>query len=153
MNNKILVQFLLMISIISCVKKEDKISSFIKRYDKIVLLSYSEHRDIYRNREELKIENDTIIIPKVKFIDNVTLDNKFSRKIVEVLYSKNKDCSYADCYKPRHIILFYKKNKIVDFYEFCAACGGCRESKNINFPEFCSQKGFKMIFHCLLIYV
>ena len=76
------------------VKKEDKISKFINRYDKIVLLSYSEHRDIYRNREELKIENDTIIIPKVKFIDNVTLDNKFSRKIGLILFLR---CYYYLC--------------------------------------------------------
>ena len=51
----------------------------------------------------------------------------------------------ADCYNPRHLILFYKQNKIVDFYEFCAECGGSRQSKNIIFPELCTGKGDRII--------
>ena len=141
MNKLFYIFILLSIFVISCNEKENVTSEFLKRYDKIRLVSYNQHRDVYRSKKELKIENDTIEIPNIEFIDNIILDKYYSRKIAEVLFSTEKECLVADCYNPRHILLFYKNNKIVDFYEFCAECGGSRNSKNINFPELCSDKG------------
>ncbi len=129
----------------SCNRKENKTSEFLKRYDKIRLISYATHRDVYSSQDELKIENDTIRIPNLKFIDNVVLNPHYAERITEVLLSTANECVLADCYNPRHLLLFYKKDKLVDFYEFCAECGGSRQSKNINFPEFCTDKGDKLI--------
>ena len=127
-------------------KTEDKSAEFLKKYGKIRLISYDTHRkDHGPGRIELKIEKDTIQIPNIKIIDNIVLDKYFSKKIVEVLLSRENKCIVSDCYFPRHLILFYKQNKIVDFYEFCAECGGSRQSKNINFPHLCSEKGDRII--------
>ena len=133
------------LSAIYCSKKENKTTEFLKKYDKIRLISYNKSRDVYSTDYEPIIENDTVRIPNIKFIDNMILDKHFSEKITEVLFSEENECVLADCYNPRHIILFYRKNKLVDFYEFCAECGGSRQSKNINFPELCTDKGDKII--------
>ncbi|WP_298115131.1 hypothetical protein [Flavobacterium sp.] len=145
MKEQILLLISFSIFFLSCNKTEDKTSEFLKKYDKIRLISYNKHRDVFRPKYELKIEKDTIQIPNIKVIDNIVLDKYFSQKIAEVLLSTEKECIVADCYNPRHLILFYKQNKIVDFYEFCAECGGSRQSKNINFPELCTEKGDRII--------
>ena len=145
MNKLITLYIVILIFSISCNKKEDKNSKFLKKYDKIRLISYNTHRDTYRTSYELKIENNTIKIPDVKFIDNIILDKYFAEKITDVLFLEENECVLADCYNPRHLILFYKQNKLIDFYEFCAECGGSRQSKNISFPELCSDKGDKII--------
>ncbi len=145
MNKLIILYILISTFSISCNKKENKNSKFLKKYDKIRLISYNTHRDVYRTKYEPKIENDTIKIPNIKFIDNIILNKHFAEKITDVLFSEENECIMADCYNPRHIILFYKNNKLVDFYEFCAECGGSRQSKNINFPELCADKGDKII--------
>ncbi|MGL2987182.1 hypothetical protein ACSVH5_06265 [Flavobacterium sp. RSSA_27] len=157
MKKQMLYFILLSVSFLSCNKKEEKsseilynkteneTSKFLKKYDIIRLISYNKHRNVYTPKNELKIEKDTINIPNIEVIDNILLDKYFSKKIAGILLSTDKECSVADCYTPRHLILFYKHNKIVDFYEFCAECGGSRQSKNINFPHFCSDKGDKII--------
>jgi hypothetical protein len=145
MNKLIILSIFILIFSVSCSKKDNKSSEFLKKYDKIRLISYNTHRDVYSSNYEPKIENDTVKIPNIKFIDNVILDKYFAEKITEVLFSEENECVLADCYNPRHIILFYKQNKLVDFYEFCAECGGSRQSKNINFPELCTDKGDKII--------
>lgn len=145
MNKKIIFLMLSSILILSCHEQEKKTAEFLNRYDKIRLISYNTHRDVYSSNYELKIENDTIRIPEINIIDNVVLDRHYSEKIATVLLSTEEECLLADCYNPRHLILFYKKNKLVDFYEFCAECGGSRQSKNIGFPELCTDKGDKLI--------
>lgn len=146
MNKQLVLLISVCVLFLSCHKKENKTSDFLKKYDKIRLLSYNKHRHAYGEKKyDLKIENDTILIPNVKYIDNIVLDNYYSEKITEVLLSTEKECIVADCYNPRHIILFYKQNKIVDFYELCAECGGSRQSKNINFPQLCADKGDRII--------
>jgi hypothetical protein len=145
MKEQLFLFFLFSLILFSCKKSDDKKIELLSKYDKVRLISYNKHRNVYGTKYELKIENDTINIPNVKFIDNVVLDNNFSKKIINVLLLKERECIKADCYNPRHIILFYKQNKLIDFYEFCAECGGSMQSKNINFPELCSEKGDKLI--------
>jgi len=145
MIKRIIPFFSLLILVFSCKEKENKTSDFLKKYDKIRLISYNTHRDVYSTKYELSIENDTVQIPNIKIIDNIVLDKYFSEKIAEVLLSTEDECLMDDCYNPRHIILFYKQNKIIDYYEFCAECGGSVQSKNINFPELCADKGDRII--------
>ena len=145
MSKQITLFILLSLFAVSCSEKENKTTEFLKKYDKIRIISYNKHREIYATKYELKIENDTIQIPDIKIVDNIILNQNFSKKITEVLISTENQCVVAHCYNPRHIILFYKKNKVVDFYEFCAECGGSRQSKDINFPELCTDKGDKII--------
>ena len=129
---------ILFLGFFSCSKLNQLEYESFDKYDKIRLVSYSEHRKEAEKTDIIKLVNDSIEIPKVQIIDNVVLDNLFSDKILKILSSKDyNDCSYADCYQPRHILLFYKNNSIVDFYEFCASCGGSRQSKGIKVSDIC----------------
>lgn len=145
MNKKIPFLILFAILIISCSERENKTAEFLKKYDNIRLVSYNTHRDVYSSNYELKIAHDTVPIPDIKFIDNIVLDKHYSEKIVDILLSEENQCVLADCYNPRHLLLFYRQDKIVAFYEFCAECGGSRQSKNISFPELCTDKGDRII--------
>jgi hypothetical protein len=145
MNKQVILLFLLSVIFLSCNKKDNKTAEFLNKYDKIRLISYNTHRDVYSSKYELKIADDTIQIPNIKYVDNIVLNENFSRKIAEVLLSTENECVLADCYNPRHIILFYKADKIIAFYEFCAECGGSTQSKSIKFPELCTDKGDRLI--------
>ncbi len=124
----------------------ERADKFVSGFDKIKLLSYNNHRDVYSGNYELKIENDTIKNSGVKYIDNVDLDSKYAGKIFRVLFTDKKElCSMADCYNPRHILLFYKKQKLVGFYEFCAECGGSSQSAGLNIPSICTEHGDELI--------
>ena len=137
---------ILFLGFFSCSKLNQVEYESFDKYDKIRLVSYSEHRKEAEKTDIIKLVNDSIEIPKVQIIDNVVLDNLFSDKILKILSSKDyNDCSYADCYQPRHILLFYKNNSIVDFYEFCASCGGSRQSKGIKVSDICSEQGIQLI--------
>ena len=131
--------------LVSCVEKPNKTEIFLDQYDKIKLISYNKHRDVYSTNNKIKVVNNTIKIPNIQYIDNLVLDKKNSKKIFNILLSEQKECSRADCYNPRHILLFYQKNIIVGFYEFCAECGGSEQSKNINIPPICSEQGNELI--------
>jgi hypothetical protein len=149
--SKSILIFTLLFTIISCKKQDEKVeevqsTEFLKEFDKIRLVSYNTKRDIYSSDYELKIENDTIKIPNVNYIDNVILKKKESDKIFEILLSPPERGTLADCYNPRHILLFYKKNKMVEFFEFCAECGGSQiSSKKIKINSIVSEQGKELI--------
>lgn len=148
--SKSILIFALLCTVLSCKKQDEKVekvqsTEFLKEFDKIRLVSYNTKRDVYSSDYELKIENDTIKIPNVKFIDNVVLKKDESDKIFQILLSSPEIGTLADCYNPRHVFLFYEKNKMVDFFEFCAECGGSRASKNIKINSFCTEQGRELI--------
>ena len=149
--NKYILIFVILCTIISCKEQNEKVeevqsNEFLKEFDEIRLVSYNTKRDIYSSNYKLKIENDTIKIPNVKFIDNVVLKKKDSDKIFNILLKFPEKCTLADCYNPRHILLFYKKNKMVEYFEFCAECGGSQtSSKKIKINSICSEQGSELI--------
>ena len=149
--NKYILIFAILCTIISCKEQNEKFeevqsNEFLKEFDEIRLVSYNTKRDIYSSNYELKIENDTIKIPSVNFIDNVILKKKESDKIFNILLKFPEKCTLADCYNPRHIILFYKKNKMVEYFEFCAECGGSQSSsKKIKINSICYEQGKELI--------
>lgn len=123
-----------------------QVDKFINKYDEIKLISYNSHRKYaLRDNPTIEIKNDKVIIKGVKIVDNVILNNKYSKKIFNVLFSTKKECSVADCYNPRHILLFIKAKKIVGYYEFCAECGRGKMSKNINIQSICREHGDDLI--------
>ncbi|WP_396191213.1 hypothetical protein [Flavobacterium sp.] len=124
-----------------------QVDKFINKYDEIRLISYNSHRKYaLRDNPTIEIKNNKVIIKGVKIVDNVILDNKYSKKIFNVLLSQKKECSVADCYNPRHILLFFKTKKLVGYFEFCSSCGGSRKSKNISInSSFCSEHGNDLI--------
>ncbi|MDI9310723.1 MAG: hypothetical protein QM535_10950 [Limnohabitans sp.] len=128
-------------------QKNTQLKQF-ERYDKIRLLSYNMQRYAYKPENELKIIGNKINFKKdLKFIDDIILSEKQKNKILSILIEDHskKNCRGSDCYMPRHIILFYKKYKLIDFYEFCAECGGDRKSKGLDIlSHFCDDKGQKI---------
>lgn len=125
-------------------EKEDNISHFINKYDSIRLISYNTARDVFSGTVTFKIENNSLKISNIKFIDDIILTKNSSRNIFDVLLSKPDSCSTADCYNPRHVLLFYKRDKIIGFYEFCAACGGSYKSNNIKISPICSEQALEL---------
>ena len=43
------------------------------------------------------------------------------------------------------ILLFYKNNKLIDYYEFCASCGGSTQSLGMNISSICIEQGQELI--------
>jgi hypothetical protein len=149
--SKSILIFTLLFTILSCKKHDEKVEEvqsdeFLKDFDRIRLISYNTKREVYNSNYELKIENDTIKIPNINFIDNVVLKKNESDKIFDILLTFPEKCTLADCYNPRHILLFYKKNKMVEYFEFCAECGGSQSSsKRIKINSICSEQGKQLI--------
>ena len=138
--------FCFLLFITACSKIDNTQVESFNKYDKVRLLSYDSHRKVDSKEDYLWIKNDTLIIPKVKIIDNVVLSHEYKNQIINILCSHDyKNCSMADCYNPRHILLFYKNNKLIDYYEFCASCGGSTQSLGINIPSICMEQGQELI--------
>jgi hypothetical protein len=140
------LQFILLLPfIVSCQKIDTRTKEFLKEYDKIKLISYNTCRDTYTTTENLEIINDTIRIPKITKIDNIVLNKEYSEKILNILLAERKSGILNDCYYPRHVLLFYKNHKLVGFYEFSVACGGCYRSNNINIKTIYTEQGKELI--------
>ncbi len=133
-------------TLFSCIQKIEKsqASRTVAAYDKIRLISYNTAR-IDRDGKLPAIVDNDINISGVEFVDDVTLTPTQSEKIIEVLQAKESECVMADCYNPRHILLFYKQAKLVGFYEFCAECGGSMQSENLKLQSICTAQGDELI--------
>ena len=146
LNLKIASILLFAILTSSCSKVNKKELVSFDRYTKIRLVSYTTYRREASKEDVIKLNSDSILIPNIKIVDNVVLNEENKNKILNVLCSKDyENCSLADCYQPRHILLFYKMNKIVDFYEFCCSCGDGRFSSGIKVSTICVEQGTELI--------
>ncbi len=153
--NKWFIGFILVL-IFSCKEKKieslplveqiNKPLSILEQYDKVRLISYNHHRRNYPNQKDIVIKDNNIVISNVEFVDDVILEKKYKTKIFNILETEYRNGSFADCYNPRHILLFYKGNELIDYYEFCAECGGSRQTdglKTIN--SICAEQGDLLI--------
>ena len=127
------------------VEVEKAEQNLFSQYDKVRLLSYNHHRDVYRGKNEITISHNEIKIDSVEFVDDIILNEKYKRKISNAITKETGECSVADCYNPRHLLVFYKNEKPIGYYEFCAECGGSRQSKGIMMPSICSEQGDALI--------
>jgi len=120
--------------------------NLFEQYDKVRLLSYNHHRDAHTGKNEINISDNEIQIDEVEFVDDLILSEKYKRKISNAIANVNTDeCLMADCYNPRHLLVFYQKDKLVGYYEFCAECGGSRQSEGVKMPSICGQQGDALI--------
>lgn len=132
---------ILFLGLLSCSKLNQLEYESFDKYDKIRLVSYSEHRKEAEKTDIIKLVNDSIEIPKVKIIDNVVLDNLFSDKILKILSSKDyNDCSYADCYQPRHIYCFIKTIQSLIFMSFVHRVEVADNQKELKFLIYAQNK-------------
>ncbi|WP_396176663.1 hypothetical protein [Flavobacterium sp.] len=126
--------------VFSCQKEKSEVFLKLEQYSKVRLLSYNHSRNSYSDKNEILIKDNFITISGVSFVDDVDLNTEFKNKIFNVLDSKLEYGTSADCYNPRHILLFYKKDKLVDFYEFCAECGGSYQSSGLKIVKSISSE-------------
>jgi len=113
--------------------------------DRIEVVSYPMRKSAYLN-STLIINNKFIvkgIEDRIKLTDP-QIDTLFSILFNYKLKSDKYGMPITDCYTPRHSILFYKNNKVFAFYEICFDCGGTRQTKDVDFGEFCIEKKCKL---------
>jgi hypothetical protein len=109
--------------------------------DKVELVSYECRRDSYSN--DNLIFNEQFSVVNIK--QRVSLGKSQQDSVFSILYNYKPlpvglDTLQADCYNPRHSIVFYEKSKAIAFFEICFECGGTRQSKGVDFGQFCPEK-------------
>src|SRR5688572_10634143 len=109
--------------------------------DKVELVSYECRKDSYSN--DNLISSNKFAVDNVK--QRVSLDKSQRDSIFSILYNYKPlpvgvDTLQADCYNPRHSIVFYEKSKAIAFFEICFECGRTRQSKGVDFGQFCPEK-------------
>jgi len=121
-------------------KKPESTIPFDKS-DKVELVSYSARRDGYSNDELIQDGKFTVkeIKQRIK-LNKMQIDSLFS-----ILYNSKKirqgnNESVADCYNPRHSVVFYQNGRGTAFLEVCFECCGKRTTKGLDFGEFCDEK-------------
>jgi hypothetical protein len=109
--------------------------------DKIQLVSYDTRRDSYGERD--LIDNGKFSVKDIQ--QEVTLNSEQCDSLFSILYNfrsvpSGADTLQADCYQPRHSIVFYEKKEAIAFFEVCFACGGSKQSLGVDFGQFCPEK-------------
>lgn len=109
--------------------------------DNVELVSYESRQDSYSNNN--LISNGKFTVDNIR--QRVSLGKSQRDSIFSILYNYKPspagfDTLQADCYNPRHSIVFYKKSKAIAFFEICFECGGTRQSEGVDFGQFCPEK-------------
>jgi hypothetical protein len=112
--------------------------------DKIEVVSYTCRtcaKD-YHDSDSLIVDNKFIV---KNTQDKVTLTKSQIDSLFSILYNykmkrKGNFVYEAACYMPRHSIVFYKNQKPISFLEICFECFNYRQTKNVDFGEFCDAK-------------
>lgn len=117
--------------------------SIVEQFDSIRLISYSTAR-VYENK--LIINDSSVTISGVKFIDDLFLRPDQKNEIIDIIQTHtSNECMNADCYDPRHLLLFYKDKKIIGHYEICVSCGASMKSENIDLVPLCNETANNLI--------
>lgn len=109
--------------------------------DKIELVAYEPRRDAYSNRD--LIDKGVFSVNDIR--QRVTLNNTQRDSLFSILYNFKPvpvglDTMQADCYNPKHSIVFYEKSAAIAFFEICFECGGSKQSLGVDFGQFCPEK-------------
>lgn len=120
----------------------------LKNLSKVEVLSYEDRmrwdRKITKN--DNKYTKDLVVDYKLNFDstkvkERVLLNSQLKAELIQLM--SQDTCKIeelpADCYMPRHMILFRdQKNRIIGYKELCLGCKGFRESKNLEiYNGFC----------------
>lgn len=114
--------------------------------DKIELVSYDTRRDSYSNDE--LIQDGEFKFSKTAFTkirQRIQLNKNQKDSLFSILFNYKKIRQgnvepVADCYNPRHSIIFHKGGRAIAFLEICFECNGTRMTKYLDFGEFCEEK-------------
>jgi len=113
--------------------------------DRIELVTYdsigkeNEFRQIHRARTIL-----TDSLGQYGFCERVRIDSILTDSLFSIFYNyKSIDSMHirAACYNPRHAILFYKGQTLIEYFEICFECAGTEYlRKESSFPGFCNEQ-------------
>jgi hypothetical protein len=109
--------------------------------DKVELVSYDLRLDSHSNDELIKDGKFTVN----SILQRETLGNSERDSLFSILYNYKRKVEEngqfgADCYDPHNSILFYEKGRVIAFYEICFFCGDTRQTKGVDFGQFCDEK-------------
>jgi hypothetical protein len=109
--------------------------------DKIELVSYDHRLDSYSNDELIKDGKFTV----KNILQRETIRGSQRDSLFAILYNYKRivdenDNFGSDCYDPHNSVLFYEKGKVIAFYEVCFFCRDTRQTKGVDFGQFCEEK-------------
>ena len=129
------------------IKKMDEIFPFSKS-EKIEVISY-EMRHYWDTivkpggRQAIRplVKNGTLLMPVSRITERKELDSKLKNRLFDLLYNKDDNGTGADCFNPRHSILFYDKtDKVIAYTEVCLACGTSGQSEGFTYNLLSQQR-------------
>jgi hypothetical protein len=88
------------------------------------------------------IENGKLLMPAARIAEKKELTDKLKNRLFNLLYDTKKDNgTVADCFNPRHTILFYDKtDKVIAYTEVCLACGSSEQSEGFTYNLLSQQR-------------
>jgi len=121
-------------------KKPESTFPFNKS-DKIELVSYGAKLNLHSDNE--LIRDGKFMVKEIK--QRVTLNKAQTDSLFSILYNfekikKGSEEPLADCYNPRHCIVFYQDGRAISFLEICFDCRKRRMPENLDFGESCDEK-------------
>ncbi|MBA4154341.1 hypothetical protein [Flavobacterium sp.] len=148
MKTKFILLFLVIYS--SCISQENEaLDSIFNQTKNIEIMAFYD-REKWDREDSFTdvnyIKNNTIEI-KEKYVRNrILLDQDQINKLKSELEKcKTEDVEPADCYWPRHVLIFTNtKNEIFGYIEICFSCSNTLSSKNLQFLERCALKQEKL---------
>jgi hypothetical protein len=130
------------ILLVSCTKERSPSNTFpFNKSHTIELVSYETRIHNYLNDQ--LIEAGAFVVPGIK--QRIILSKEETNKLFDILYDSDQIGghsvqSLADCYSPRHSIVFYDSGRAIAFLEVCFECEGTRQTPNVDFGKFTEEK-------------
>lgn len=121
--------------------KKSNVTYPFNKADKIEIVYYPFREDSYTNNELIKDNQFTVKNIKERIILNANQKEELFSILYDYTTKSEKfyvDSTPADCYNPRHSIIFYSGDKVISYLEVCLECGGYKA--NSGFGNFCSDK-------------
>lgn len=111
----------------------NQIESIFSQTKKIEIYAYLVQSKWDRNDKYEYLKKDSIVnIPEIYLRNKIELNKKQISKLKKTLIkSPNEIDERADCYMPRHTIVFYNENDVIlGYVELCFSCMNSRASNN-----------------------
>ena len=127
----------------------NQIKSIFSETKKIEIYAYLVQSKWYKNDKYEYLKKDSIVnIPEIYLRNKIELSKKQISKLKKsIIKSPDKIDERADCYMPRHTIVFYdEKDVILGYVELCFSCMNSRASDNfivLNNKMLFQEKLFK----------
>jgi len=112
--------------------------------DRIELVAYDSTDEKYAYKQISRKTVLTDSLAQYGFGERVRIDSILTDSLFSILYNYGSIDSMhirSACYSPRHAILFYKENTLIEYFEICFECRGTEYlRKESSFPGFCNEQ-------------